>query len=379
VTSRRSFLRSLGIGTATATAAQWPFGSINVRMLERSLPIDSDRLIHLDNNENAYGPSSRTLAAMREPLTLANRYPGTHIRQLTEKIGSFHGVNAEQVVLGCGSTEILRMACDAYLGSGKQMLQSTPTFEALQFYARSVGAEVISLPLTHEFAHDLQAMLGKITTSTTLIYICNPNNPTGSITPRKGLEEFISKLPSTAFVLIDEAYHHYAGQSSMYASFIDNPVNNSRVIVTRTFSAVYGLAGLRLGYAITSPETARQMRRFSTINNTNSIVAQAAMAALSDKESVENSVKQNTDDRQEFFNQAMARMLKPIDSHTNFVMMNTNRPAKQVIEHFRQHGIIIGPNIAGMEHHIRVSLGTPTEMREFWRVWDQLPNAGVRM
>src|SRR5919205_705733 len=125
------------------------------------------------------------------------------------------------------------------------MLQSTPTFEALEFYARSVGAEVISLPLTHEFAHDLQGMLAKIASSTGLVYICNPNNPTGSITPRKGLEEFISQLPSTVFVLIDEAYHHYAGQSSMYASFIDHPVNNSRVIVTRTFSAIYGLARLR--------------------------------------------------------------------------------------------------------------------------------------
>jgi histidinol-phosphate aminotransferase len=378
VTSRRSFLRSLGIGTATATATQWSFGSMNP-VLERSLPVDSDRLIHLDNNENAYGPSSRTLEAIRAALTRVNRYPAIQVEELTEKIASFHGVNAEQVLLGCGSTEILRMACHAYLGPGKQLLQSTPTFEALEFYARSVGAEVMSLPLTHEFAHDLQGMLGKIASSTTLVYICNPNNPTGSITPRKGLEDFISKLPSTVFVLIDEAYHHYAGQSSMYASFIDNPVNNSRVIVIRTFSAVYGLAGLRLGYGVASPETARQMRRFSTIDNINGIIAQAAMAALADKESVENYVKRNTDDRQEFFNQAMARMLKPIDSHTNFVMMNTNRPAKQVIEHFRQHGIMIGYNIVGMEHYIRVSLGRPTEMREFWRVWDQLPNAGMRM
>jgi histidinol-phosphate aminotransferase len=378
VTSRRSFLRSLGIGTATATATQWSFGSMNP-VLERSLPVDSDRLIHLDNNENAYGPSSRTLEAIRAALTRVNRYPAIQVEELTEKIASFHGVNAEQVLLGCGSTEILRMACHAYLGPGKQLLQSTPTFEALEFYARSVGAEVMSLPLTHEFAHDLQGMLGKIASSTTLVYICNPNNPTGSITPRKGLEDFISKLPSTVFVLIDEAYHHYAGQSSMYASFIDNPVNNSRVIVIRTFSAVYGLAGLRLGYGVASPETARQMRRFSTIDNINGIIAQAAMAALADKESVENYVKRNTDDRQEFFNQAMARMLKPIDSHTNFVMMNTNRPAKQVIEHFRQHGIMIGYNIVGMEHYIRVSLGTPTEMREFWRVWDQLPNAGMQM
>jgi histidinol-phosphate aminotransferase len=379
VTSRRGFLRALGIGTATATATHWSLGSINSPVLERSIPSDSDRMIHLDNNENAYGPSSRTVGAIRATLTRANRYPTTQVEELTEKIASFHGVNAEQVLLGCGSTEILRMASHAYLGPGKQLLQSTPTFEALDFYARSVGAEVISLPLTHEFAHDIQGMLGKIASSTTLIYICNPNNPTGSITPRNGLEDLISKLPPTVFVLVDEAYHHYAGQSSMYASFIDNPVNNSRVIVARTFSAVYGLAGLRLGYAITSPEIARQMHRFSTINNANDVVAQAAIAALADKESVEHYVKQNTDDRQEFFNQAMARMLKPIDSHTNFVMMNTNRPAKQVIEHFRQHEIMIGPAIVGMEHYIRVSLGTPTEMREFWRVWDQLPNAGMRM
>ena len=121
------------------------------------------------------------------------------------------------------------------------------------------------------------------------------------------------------------------------------------------------------------------MRSFLTINNVNRLAAQAGMAALADKESIEHSAKQNADDRQEFFNQAMARMLKPIDSHTNFVMMNANRPAKQVIEHFHQHGILIGPSIVGMDTYIRTSLGTPTEMREFWRVWDQLPNAGMRM
>jgi histidinol-phosphate aminotransferase len=378
VISRRDFLRSLGIGTAAATAAPWSLESIHQAGSERTTQSNPGHPIHLDNNENAYGPSRRTAEAIRAACSAVNRYPGT-LDDLAERIASFHGANVAQVLLGCGSTEIFRMAAQAFLRPGKQLLQSAPTFEALEFYARSIGAEVISLPLTHEFAHDVQGMLEKITTSTTLIYICNPNNPTGSITPRKGLEDLISKLPSTVFVLIDEAYHHYAGQSSMYASFINNPVNNSRVIVSRTFSAVYGLAGLRLGYGITSPETARQMHHFATINNTNGIVAQAAMAALADKESVEQYVKQNTDDRQEFFNQAMARMLKPIDSHTNFVMMNTNHPAKQVIEHFRQHGILIGPQFVGMDTYVRVSLGTPQEMREFWRTWDQLPNAGMRM
>lgn len=379
MTSRRSFLRSLGIGTATATAAQWSFGSMNAPLLERSLPVDSDRLIHLDNNENAYGPSSGTVEAIRSALTGANRYPTSQIESLTQTIASFHKIKSEQVVLGCGSTEILRMAAQAFLGPGKQLLQSSPTFEAIELYARSLGAEVLSLPLTHEFGHDLEKMLARMAASTALVYICNPNNPTGSITPRKALEDFIPKLPSTVFVVIDEAYHEYAGQSSMYASFIDHPVNNERVIVTRTFSAIYGLAGLRLGYGIMSAKTAGQMRRFSTINNMNGVAAQAGMVALGDKESVERYVQRNANDRQEFFNQAMARMLKPINSHTNFVMMNTNRPARQVIEHFRQHGILIGPHFASMDTYIRVSLATAKEMREFWRVWDQLPNLGMRM
>jgi histidinol-phosphate aminotransferase len=367
------------MGTASATAAQWAFGSVDAPVWERSAPIGSDQLIHLDKNENAYGPSSATIEVIRAALSQVNRYPSAQVEQLAEQIASYHGLNAEQVLLGCGSIEILRSAAQAFLGPGKRLLQGSPTFDALEFYARSVGAEVISLPLTHDFAHDLENMLERMASPTSLVYICNPNNPTGSITPRKAVEEFIDKLPSTVFVLIDEAYHHYAGQSSMYASFIEHPVNNDRVIVTRTFSAVYGLAGLRLGYGITAAETARKMRSFLTINNVNRLAAQAGMAALADKESVEYYAKRNTDDRQEFFNQAMARMLKPLDSHTNFVMMNTNRPAKQVIEHFRQHGILIGPHFVGMEQHIRVSLGTLTEMREFWRVWDQLPNAEMHM
>src|SRR5438874_660601 len=374
MTSRRDFLRSLGIGTAATTAAPCSFGSIHPAVLGRPTQSDSDRPIHLDNNENAYGPSRRTAETIHAASTGVNRYP-VRVDDLTEKIANFHGVKSEQVLLGCGSTEILRMAAQAFLGPGKQLLQSSPTFEALDLYARSVGTEVISLPLTHEFAHDVQSMLGVIASSTKLIYICNPNNPTGSITPRKRLEDFISKLPSTVFVLIDEAYHHYAGESSMYASFIDHPVNNDRVIVSRTFSSVYGLAGLRLGYGIVSPGTARQLRPFSTINNVNGIVAQAGLTALDDKEAAQDFVKQNADARQEFFNQAMARMLKPIDSHTNFVMMNTHHPAEQVIEHFRKNNVLIGRRFPAMDSYIRVSFGTPDEMAAFWRVWDMLPFA----
>jgi len=341
-------------------------------------PGEPDRVIHLESNENPYGPSRRAGQAIRRAYSFANRYP-QEAHDLAGNIARFHGVKSEQVILGSGSTEILRVAAQAFLGPDKQLLQSSPTFDALEFYARSVNAEVISLPLTHDYAHDLATMAARTMRSTALVYICNPNNPTGSITSRKAIEEFIRKLPTGVLVLIDEAYHHYVGESSMYASFIDHPLEGDRVIVTRTFSAVYGLAGLRLGYGIASPKLAEQMRAFCTADTVNTVALQAGIEALADTEAVRAFVKRNADDRQEFFNQAMARMLKPIDSHTNFIMMNTNRPAKEVIEHFRQHGILIGGSFAGMDSYVRVSLGTPSEMRQFWHIWDQLPKAQMQM
>ena len=279
----------------------------------------------------------------------------------------------EQVLLGCGPTEILRMAAFEFTNNGKPLIQASPTFEAIENYARSAGSEVTSVRLTSAFAHDLDGMLAHASASTTLVYICNPNNPTASLTPRKDLETFIKKLPPSTFVVIDEAYHHYAGQSGMYASFIDRPLDDERVIVARTFSKVYGLAGLRLGYAVASPKIIQQMRKFATEDNLNAMVTQVAGTALDDIDGNNGFIRRNTDDRQEFFNQAMARALKPIDSHANFVMMNTFHPAEEVIEHFRKNNVLIGRRFPPMDTYIRISLGRPEEMRAFWRAWDALP------
>ena len=373
---RRNFLRTIGVGTAAEAAGQMPFGRVSMAgLFEPSRPRESGGPILLNSNENVYGPSTKVVVVMRSAMAMANRYPFMEYYDLTKRIASFHGVKPEQVLLGCGSTEIIRAAAMAFLSNGEYLLQPSPTFEAVEHYAQSAGAKVVSVPLNREFAHDLDGMLervGSVGSWITMVYICNPNNPTASITPRKDLESFISKLPSTTHVLIDEAYHHYAGQSAMYASFIDHPVNDERVIVARTFSAVYGLAGLRLGYAIASPAIVARMQPYVISDSVNSIVVQAAMAALDDTDSVREFVKRNTDDRQEFFNQAIARMIKPIDSHANFVMMNTHTPAGEVIEHFRRDYILIGRRFPAMDTHIRVSLGTPKEMRAFWRTWDKL-------
>ena len=332
-------------------------------------------LIRLHSNENAYGPSPRVLDTLRASLSTANRYPRLEYPLLVERIAALHRVKPEQVLLGCGSTEMLRTAAFAFLGGGKQLIQASPTFEAIGHYATVAGAHVLSVPLASSFAHDLETMLARVSPSTLLVYICNPNNPTASLTPRKDLELFISKLPASTRVVIDEAYHHYAGRSGMYASFVDHPLGDEKVIVTRTFSKVYGLAGMRLGYAVAAPEVIKQMRKFTSEDNINAAVTQAAIAAVDDAQSVQHFVELNSNDRQEFFNQAMARALKPIDSHANFVMMNSFHPADEVAEHFRKNNILIGRPFPPMNIYIRVSLGRPDEMQAFWQVWDKLPYA----
>ena len=375
ITSRRGFVR-FGVGAAAAAAIRWPLTGVSrAGAFEPSRLKQDDGFIRLNCNENAYGPSVNAIDAIKSAIGSANRYPRMEYDVLTERIAKSNNLKPEQVILGCGSTEILRMAAFAFLSDGKQLIQASPTFEAIGHYARAAGSEVISVRLTPGFAHDLDGMLAHANASTTLVYICNPNNPTASLTPRKDLENFISKLPVSTFVMIDEAYYHYAGQSGMYASFIDHPLGNERVIVSRTFSNVYGLAGLRLGYAVASPTIIRQMRKFATEDNINAIVTQAAVAALDDTDGIRDVVRRNTDDRQEFFNQAMARSLKPIDSHANFVMMNTFHPSEEVIQHFHINNILIGRRFPPMDTYIRISLGRPEEMRAFWQTWDMLPYA----
>ena len=374
ITSRRRFLGALGAGAAAGIAVPWSLASTSGgAALEPSRAGRGDGFIRLYSNENAYGPSPKLAEVIKSSLGGVNRYPRMEYGGLVERIAAFNHVKPEQVLLGCGSTELLRMAAFAFLGAGKQLIQAAPTFEALGHYARAAGAEVISVGLTSGFAHDLGSMRARASASTTLVYVCNPNNPTASLTPRKDLEDFIDKLPPSTLVVIDEAYHHYAGQSETYASFIDRPLSDERVIVTRTFSKVYGLAGLRLGYAVASPNVIQQMRKFSTEDNINAIVTQAAAAALDDVDAVNDFVERNANDRQEFFNQAMARALKPLDSHANFVMMNTFHPAEELIEYFRKNNILIGRPFPPMDTYIRISLGRPEEMRAFWRMWDKLP------
>jgi histidinol-phosphate aminotransferase len=329
--------------------------------------------IRLDRNENAYGPSNKAIEAIHSSAGSANRYPNGEHEELIDKLASIHKVKQEQILLGSGSREILRMAATTCLSRDKKLVLASPTFGAIADYAKSVGQEVSAVPLNKRYQHDLDVMLARAERATTLVYICNPNNPTGTLTPRKDLETFLRKLPLTSVVLIDEAYHHYVASTSDYASFLDTPVDDPRIVVLRTFSKIYGLAGLRVGYAVASPQIRAKLSAARLQWAVSALAARAAAAALEDADYVTLSAKRNTDDRQEFYNSTNARMLRSLDSHTNFVLLKSGLPAEQVLEHFQRNNILLGPRVLEMDTYVRVSLGSRQEMHEFWRVWDSLP------
>ena len=180
-------------------------------------------------------------------------------------------------------------------------------------------------------------------------------------------------------VLIDEAYHHFAGRTSAYVSFLDRPMADPRVMVTRTFSKIYGLAGMRVGYVVAPVEITSRLAARRLTFGVGVVAAQAAAAALDDSDYVALAVRRNASDRQEFMNQVNARMMRAIDSHTNFAMLDPRRPANEVFEHLKKNNILVAPPVPQMSKYLRVSLGTPTEMQQFWRVMDQMPGPKMVM
>src|SRR6267378_2901790 len=241
--SRRKLLRDIGVGAVVGAAAPAlrGFALDSTTEAPRKNLVGADQParvataadpVLLYRNENPYGPSERVLAVLRESVASGNRYPRTEYDTLIGKLAAQHNVKPEQIVLGCGSGEILGMAALAFLRPGKKLVQAVPTFPSLGKLAQSAGVEVADVPLNKRYEHDLAVMLDQTRSSAGLVYIVNPNNPTGTITPRKDIEAFISKLPSNVTVLIDEAYHHFVTPNTAYESFLDRHFDDPRIIVS---------------------------------------------------------------------------------------------------------------------------------------------------
>jgi histidinol-phosphate aminotransferase len=321
--------------------------------------------IRLSANENPYGPSPLALEAMRDSMRLAWRYPDEAADALVDAIARLHRVSSDQVILGDGSSEILKLAAAAFLDSSHKLVVADPTFEAIASYARVTRAETVKVPLDATFGHDLPKMAAA---SGGLIYLCNPNNPTGSITRKQSVRNLLDATPSSTMVLIDEAYHHYA-ESPDYESTMPLVAIRPNLIVSRTFSKIYGMAGLRVGYAVAQADVIRKLQQQAAWDSTNVIGLAAARASLADAKHVADGKQRNSETKGDLVASLTKLGYSMIPSDTNFIMIDTRRDVKPLITALRRRGVQVGRLFPAMPHHLRVTIGTPQQMRQFFEAF----------
>ena len=365
--SRRQFAASLGAAFALATSPD----SFGFKSAQHAHALDAAGAIRLDFNENPYGPSPNVCAAMTNSEPTAMRYPDSAETAMLQDIAQLHGVDVENVILGCGSTEILRAADMAFLGPDKNIVAAEPTYEAVFMYARITRAEPIKVPLTADGRHDLARMAGQCTSRTGLVYICNPNNPTGTIVTRDDMARFFAAVPKSTVILMDEAYHHFVNDPQ-YASASEWIGKMPNLIVARTFSKVYALAGMRLGYGVGSPEAIRAMRAQLLSANANAAVLAAARAGLQDSDHVKSCRERILATRTTAVTRLQSHGFRVFDSQANFFMVDTRGDVHVAIEEFKKRGILVGRKFASMPNWLRVTVGTDDEMHAFSSAFEEI-------
>jgi histidinol-phosphate aminotransferase len=367
--SRRKFAQLLGIGAATVVVRP----SLSFSKPGQSVVAPSTTgggIVRLSANENPYGPCPKALQAMTESFGLACRYPDEHNNVLIDKLAKLNGVNHDQILLGDGSGEILKLCAETFTGpqNGK-LVAADPTFEAILNNATSNGAEIVKVPLTNTFAHDLPKMLSAAKGG--LIYVCNPNNPTASITPKDEVRDFIVKTPRETMILVDEAYFHYA-DSPDYESVISLVKEHPNLIVSRTFSKVYGMAGLRCGYGVAQKETIERMRQRQMWDSVNCMALAAATASLDDPDHVPNGQRLNKEAKTFTTSELENMGYKPIPSQANFIMFDCKRPVVPIIKAMKDRNVHVGRLFPALPNHMRLTIGKKSEMETFLAAFKEI-------
>lgn len=322
--------------------------------------------LRLNSNENPLGPSPAAREALATSLGKVNRYPDEARRALVESLAERHDVGPESILLGCGSTEVLQMSVQALCGPEAPLVLADPTFEAAPEYAAPTGGPVERVPLDERWAHDLGRMRERARASGggAVVYICDPNNPTGTLTPRDELEAWVREAPPRVWFLVDEAYHDYVDDPA-YRTAVPWTRERPNVVVARTFSKVHGLAGLRLGYGISHPRTAERIRPFMSNDNANGPALAAALASLRDGTAVPRAVEANRRGRRILVDCLDELGLGHIPSQASFVMHEVPGDLETHIRRMADHGVQVGRPFPPLLSHNRVSIGRPEEMERF--------------
>ena len=383
--SRRNFVRSAGVGglgviatplisgrgseamaAAAAEPGFYPGAFTDAARAERLAYRGAFKTgIRLDSNENPNGPGAKALEAVRAMFGESNRYPDAQEEDLRAAVAKARGVKEENVLMACGSGEILRSACYAFTGPGKDLVMGSPTFETPGGFAEAMGAKVHRVPVDKDLRLDLQGMLDKVDNAG-LVFFCNPNNPTATVHGNAAVKDFIAQVhkrnPNT-MILMDEAYHEFVKDPN-YATSIPISMNDPKVFTVRTFSKVFGMAGLRAGYALGTPAALAPMSKHKLSSGVNVLAAACGIATLPDQAHINSEVKLN-EDAKAYTVKALAAMgFKAADSQANFIMVPIGRDTRAFKDACAKQGVLVGRAFPPLMNHSRISIGTMAEMQK---------------
>jgi len=324
-------------------------------------------IIKLASNENPLGPSPAGLKAMAMATSKLAQYPDGGCHDLRVAVAEKLGVSGDMLVFGNGSDEIIRLLGLTFLQEGDEVVVGDPTFVLYEATATLAGARTVKVPLTRpEYRHDMVAMADAFTDKTRLVFVANPHNPTGSVIGKQEVEFLLKRLPCRAILILDEAYGEYMYGEPDFPAARDIILSGAPVIGLRTFSKMYGLAGLRVGFGVAAPELIRLLNQTRSPFNVNLAAQTAAAAAINDDEFVAAGKSLNAGGLSQLTSGFARLGLTWIPSHANFVMVDVRRPCRQVFDALLRRGVIIRTgDIFGMPTHIRVTIGTADQNERF--------------
>ena len=352
-TSRRDWLKisaalAAGLSISTSLYAE-----------RKQLPAG---MVLLNSNENAYGPSANTIKAMADAMKLSNRYPDDLHPQLKQQLATHWKVEPLNILMGAGSSELLGLTAILASMKSKTMISPFPTFQSWYKVAELMGANIKKIPLSSgDKTMDLAGMLSAIDNQTSLVYICNPNNPTGKVTEDHLLREFVRECSKKAYVLVDEAYTEFENLPTLSDMVLSNP----NIIIAKTFSKIYGLAGARIGYAIAHADTIKKLANIQPWPDVSvsAVTATAAMAALKDEAFVADCRRKNADAREMCYNTFKQLKLEYIPSAASFVMVNIGSIGDRYTQQMQNKNIFVQYRDFWNGKWSRVSMGTLDEMK----------------
>jgi histidinol-phosphate aminotransferase len=326
-----------------------------------------DEIVKLASNESPEGPFPGVVEAAAAVLAGSNRYPDHDNRHLTRALSESLGVPGDHLWFGNGSVALLGHIALAVGGPGTSSVYAWPSFVMYRIVSRWASSGQIEVPLSDN-AHDLDAMAQAVRDDTTVVYVCNPNNPTGTIVSAESVGRFIDAVPESVLVVIDEAYHDYVTDDS-YATAIPHSMRRPNVVVLRTFSKVYSLAAHRVGYGVAAPATIAELRKVQPPFSVSEVGEAAAVASVGNRAELERRVRSNAASRHRLLGALAERDLAHTESQTNFVYFELSVPGSESSALFTDQGVIVRPMAGGW---LRVTIGSESENRRFVQALDEV-------